>query len=173
MPTRMPEVRPKRARKTVEERFAEKQDRSGGPAACWPWLGFRNARGYGTFKIRSYRVEKAHRVAWEIANGRPIPDGMIARHLCHEPSCTNPRHVALGSTADNSRDMVEAGRSCRGERNGRARMTEAQALEVLARKRRRETTQAIADAMGLTVWSVQCVGRRSWRHLLAPSSEAA
>lgn len=90
----------------------------------------------------------AHRVAWEIANGRTQPSGLVVRHLCAgggNPACIEPAHLALGTTADNAQDAVRAGRSATGERNGaytrperkpwgeshpRVKLTAAQALEI-------------------------------------------
>ncbi len=54
------------------------------------------------------RNRRAHRVAYELAY-RPIPDGQIIRHMCHNPSCVNPEHLRIGTQTDNSRDMVKAG----------------------------------------------------------------
>lgn len=89
----------------VEVRFWEKVDKSGGPDACWPWLGAQTPKGYGMFDHRG-----AHRTAWKIANG-PIPDGKLVRHLvCDNPPCCNPRHLALGTDADNAADKVAHGR---------------------------------------------------------------
>jgi hypothetical protein len=44
-------------------------------------------------------------------------DGLVARHTCHNAPCVNVRHLIPGTPADNSRDMVEAGRSLIGDRN--------------------------------------------------------
>ena len=53
-------------------------------------------------------MRKAHRIAYESANG-PIPDGQQIRHMCHNPSCVNPEHLKAGTQTDNSRDMVAVG----------------------------------------------------------------
>ena len=77
---------------TIEERFWPKVDRSGGPDACWPWLARRDRQGYGAFAVVG-EAKRAHRVAWELANGRPFPADLVADHLCRNTWCVNPDHV--------------------------------------------------------------------------------
>ena len=70
---------------------------------CTPWMGARS-RGYGDFGKR-----KAHRVAWELANG-PIPAGLVVCHSCDNPPCVNPDHLWVGTMGDNIRDCISKGR---------------------------------------------------------------
>ena len=45
-------------------------------------------------------------------NRGPIdPPSLEIRHLCHNPSCVNPDHLATGSHAENMGDRVVANRS--------------------------------------------------------------
>ena len=100
-------------RQSIAERFWTKVDRSGGPDACWPWMGHRTRQGYGQVKILG-KSTPAHRVAWELTNG-PIPLGdhfgtTCACHRCDNPPCCNPAHLFLGTMADNVADRDAKGR---------------------------------------------------------------
>ena len=97
-------------------RFALAVDRRG-PEECWPWTRYACSRGYGQFgmtrdgKTRNYY---AHRVAYAIAYGAPVA-GAIVMHRCDNPSCVNPAHLSVGTSADNTADMIAKGR-CRSPR---------------------------------------------------------
>lgn len=39
-----------------------------------------------------------------------IPDGMVVRHKCDNPSCTNPDHLELGTRRQNVMDKIKRGR---------------------------------------------------------------
>lgn len=100
-------------RPSIEDRFWAKVDRRG-PDECWPWNGHRQTRrGYGrVFWYGNGRrfSGAAHRLSWEIANGRDWPVGLVARHSCDNPPCVNPAHITPGTVAENNRDIVERGR---------------------------------------------------------------
>lgn len=141
-------------------RFWAKVDRSGGPDACWPWLGARDRDGYGIFQLATRTTKKAHRVAFALANGRE-PDGDVL-HKCPGGGntwCCNPKHHAEGDDAENGRDSAASGRK-RGERNGRAILCDADvealrgdravglSFRALAAKYRIGKTQAFRIAKG-------------------------
>lgn len=86
---------------TPAERFAQYVDKSGD---CWEWSGGRQSKGYGHFWNGSKNV-RAHRFAWEQANRRPIPEGLICLHTCDNPPCVNPDHLMVGTYWMNTMDM--------------------------------------------------------------------
>jgi HNH endonuclease len=116
-----------RPRPTVAERIRRfTDDSTTDPDGCWPWLGTRS-KGYGMIMIggKSGRQRLAHRVVWELHAGQPVPAGMLVRHLCGNPWCVRPTHLAAGTTQDNSDDMIRHGRSVRGERHPKSKLTAA------------------------------------------------
>ena len=111
------------------ERFWSHVDKSSGPDNCWPWVAFRDKRGYGTTGWRGRRGLKAHRVAYEIHHG-PIEKGLLVIHSCDNPSCCNLAHLRLGTHRDNTRDKVARGRQARGSSNGWAKLHEADIVRI-------------------------------------------
>lgn len=91
-------------------RLHAKLDKSGGDNACWPFVGHRNAKGYG----KLWKGQYAHRVALEEKLGRPLAPKMLALHDCDNPPCCNGKHLREGTNDDNMNDRV-----LRGTRKGR------------------------------------------------------
>ncbi len=74
---------------------------------CWNWQGGRHWSGHGQTSWVGTKY-LAHRISYIIFNGL-IPNGLLVRHTCNNPSCINPKHLILGSHSDNSIDSVKAG----------------------------------------------------------------
>lgn len=110
------------ADRALAVRFWPRVDTSGGPGACWPWLGARNDNGYGSFYVDG-KKRGSHRVAFELANGVG-PKGLLVCHSCDTPACCNPAHLWLGTSRDNTQDCIRKGRFPSGDRNGIRRRPE-------------------------------------------------
>lgn len=62
----------------------------------WVWVGYVNAKGYGYFqRHRGDSPEPAHRVAWDLTGGDPVPKGYGLGVLCGLRSCVKPSHHAI------------------------------------------------------------------------------
>lgn len=107
--------------KTAAERFWEKVDKSSGDNGCWTWTASGDGR-YGTFYLNGKKV-KAHRVSWEMSNGRSFPEGKDACHTCDNPACVNPAHIWPGTKSENAMDAVRKGRVNTGNLQPRKKMT--------------------------------------------------
>lgn len=121
---------PERERPTLSERFHAGyliDDCSG----CWLWQKAIGGTGYGAIQLAAGVTGKAHRVSWELANG-PVPTGLNVLHECDTPRCVNPKHLFVGTVADNSNDMVSKGRSLVGAKNPNARLKEDDIQMILS-----------------------------------------
>jgi hypothetical protein len=121
--------------------------------------------GYGR-----YGQILAHRISYELAYGDIPADLPCVCHTCDNRRCVNPRHLFAGTIADNNADRVAKGREgvhvSYGERNGRAKLTEAQVREIRQRWDGGQPARVIANETGVNINNVYFVGRReTWRHV--------
>lgn len=129
------------------------------PDACWMWKG--GGGRYGDFKYAG-RTLQAHRVAYIMTFGSVAP-GVVIRHTCDTAGCCNPSHLMPGTHADNVQDRVTRKRSAVGKRNGRAKLTEKQAREILAST---ESPSALAVRFNVSKYTIYSLLQgKSWKHL--------
>lgn len=175
-----------RPRTPLADRFWPKVARRGANE-CWPWLGAKHPGGYGRLSLggRGSRMAPATHVAWTIATGTEVPDGMSICHRCDNPPCVNPGHLFLGTKGDNARDMISKGRgrqprlsgaahplvldssrAARGEAHGRSILTAAKVAEIRERYARGETITSLSlrfVAVRTTIRLI--VTRKTWKHV--------
>lgn len=112
---------------------------------------------------RDGKCLSAHRVAMELATGESLSPDVVVRHTCDNPRCVNPLHLTTGTHADNVRDRVIRRRGAIGEKAGRAKLTEAQAQDILDSV---DPPQRAAERNGVSIYTVRGIRqRRIWRHL--------
>ena len=140
---------------------------------CWPFTGARaggrDGKTYGYASRGHGRSTYAHRLMFCFANGidpDDLPREIVVRHQCDNPICCNPMHLLHGAQLENARDMVNRGRSLRGERATRVVLTEGQALEVFSRLEAGEMHKDIAALFGVSRAAISQIARgANWRWL--------
>lgn len=100
---------------------------------CWLWQGRRTWKGYGCIGSESNR---AHRIYFQRFVGS-IPSGMQVLHRCDVKHCVNPKHLYLGTHADNMKDA-----SNRGQLHSPARRAALLENMVFARAKSAEVRRA-------------------------------
>ena len=148
----------------VAERFWEKVDRSGGATACWKWMAADIGNGYGTFAETPYKRTLAHRMAWQLTHGKSAPVGMDLCHSCDNRQCVNPAHLFVGTRKDNIHDCIAKGRSAKGERHGRSRLTQDDVRWIREWRAAGWSPRLLAIACGVHQSHIShiCAGR-AWR----------
>ena len=139
-----------------------------GEDECWPWLGFKNEQGYGRVQINEWSYY-AHRVIFDLANpgviNRKAPKSYAETgfllHSCDNPACCNPKHLRVGTHAENTADKVAKNRQKRfpNDTGPRCKLTMEQARE--ARKLRLEgvSVRELAKRFGLSLPSMKTLIR--------------
>jgi hypothetical protein len=152
---------------SLEERFWARVNKHGpkqphAKTRCWVWTGQINRRrgGYGVFNGK--RVpEWAHRAAWRFRYG-PIPKGIMVLHECDHPPCV--RHLFLGTSADNMRDMIRKDRECRGARSRSVKLKDRDVVQVRALLRKGRTQRIIAGIFQVNQSTISDIANRiTWR----------
>jgi hypothetical protein len=104
---------------------------------CWPWHGPLNTKGYPRFNASGRRYT-ATRIVLALRLGRYLKPDERACHSCDNPPCCNPRHLFVGSQADNVADCVAKGRQrtppSRGANNSRAILDANRVREIRSLK---------------------------------------
>lgn len=99
-----------RLEQRIEKRISEfwNQTKLDTSTGCLEWQGYKyEITGYGRYSCNLVSsTQYTHRLAWIFTNG-DIPEDMNVLHRCDNPICVNPKHLYLGTKADNIRDREE------------------------------------------------------------------
>jgi hypothetical protein len=135
---------------------------------CWEWTAGKLKRGYGQFTAAYHHgySRLAHRFSYLISHGE-LSEELMVCHACDNPSCVNPKHLFLGTHADNMQDCVSKGRhyhaEFQGESHWKARLTESDIIAIRSDSR---TLSAIGRDYGCSKSHVGHIkNRRIWRHI--------
>lgn len=140
------------------DRFWSKIIKSADVDDCWNWQASTTEKGYGRIWWNG-KTRRAHRIAYELTYGN-IADDIEVLHTCDNPSCCNPRHLFIGSQADNMRDREQKNRAnhAANERHGRHKLTDEQVARlrrIYANRRVKYSTLAKLFRISIKqVWNI-------------------
>lgn len=148
---------------TPQERFWSRV-KKGLTTDCWEWQGaVDNNTHYGQLTYQQ-KHWLAHRLVWFWEFGR-MPQGVV-RHSCNNRICVNILHLSEGTHADNARDMVEADRQAKGEKNARAKLTEAQVVSIISFVKHGADRVELAEKFSVTLSQINRIASgESWKHI--------
>ena len=151
-----------------------------GTHECWEWAGRTNKGGYGEYDYESKHKELAHRFMYFSLHSWD-KSYLNVLHKCDNPRCCNPRHLFLGTRADNVADMVRKKRHSRGakhsqvcklktnrgEQAGKSKLAKADILSIRNRTANGETKISIAKSFPqvLPRQIFKIINRESWSWL--------
>lgn len=132
---------------------------------CWEWRGVKDKDGYGQVPFGYRKHTKAHRISWIIHNGS-IPDGLLVCHHCDNPSCTNPKHLFLGTKKDNDKDCRNKGRACVGSKQPKAKINEKDVLIIKKLIELNVSGYKIGIAFNISKSQISAIKNcKSWKHV--------
>lgn len=96
----------------------------------------------------------------------PCPEGYECRHLDGKPGHNDISNLKWGTRQENMNDRDAHGKTARGTRNGKSKLTHQAVLQVAGLIRKGWPHQVIADATGVTRHNVTSIAQGStWSHI--------
>jgi hypothetical protein len=155
--------------KTILKRFWSKVKKAD---ECWGWNACIDKYGYGQMTKGSPgpgNKTTAHRISWMIHYGQ-IPENLGVLHSCDNRSCTRPDHLFLGTSAQNSKDMVNKGRQASGEACALSKLKQSQVEEIIRlaviKNGRTLNRSFLMNKFGISQSTVHCITHNiTWKHI--------
>lgn len=135
--------------------------------ACWEWQGSLWESGYGiaSVVIDGISYQRAHRLAFYFATSHH-PGEQFVLHKCDNRRCVNPKHLFLGSHADNMADMDAKGRRAVGEAAGHDRLTTSEVIQIKTGLQQGKVQKHLAAEFAVSRSTINAIAKgRMWRHV--------
>jgi hypothetical protein len=139
-----------------------------GEDECWNWKGYKNDGGYGRTWIED-RGYYAHRVIFNLAYPNTITlsapkdsdEAGFLLHTCDNPSCCNPKHLFVGTHADNMADKVAKNRQAKfpSGKAPRCKLSMAQAREIRQLRKDGVSARDLAQRYEISLPSIKTLLR--------------
>lgn len=140
---------------------------------CWGWKGPIDQGGYPVMGCRrECGSDRGHRASWIIHKGL-IPKGMQICHACDNPTCTNPKHLWIGTLKQNNDDKIAKGRQAHnipphkpGSQNGASKLKEDQVLEIKKLIQSGRSCNSISKDFGVSKQTILRIKNGvNWKHI--------
>jgi hypothetical protein len=131
---------------------------------CWLWIGSLMPNGYGRFGFQR-KNWYAHRLMYLQCYGE-LPKGYEIAHapiICHNRACVNPDHLEAVSPKINTSHRLLDGTDQRGEKNGSAKLTIEQVLEI--RKSNKSQRSLAKEFSVCQVHIGRIINKKQWTHI--------
>ena len=139
-----------------------------GEDECWNWKGYKNGGRYGRTWIDD-RGYYAHRVIFNLAYPNTITlsapkdsdESGFLLHTCDNPSCCNPKHLFVGTHADNMADKVAKNRQAKfsSGKAPRCKLSMAQAREIRQLRKDGVSARDLAQRYEISLPSIKTLLR--------------
>jgi len=141
----------------MNKRFWNKVNRT---SSCWFWQGGKTGAGYGGYWSNG-RTIGSHRAIYEFLNGAP-GEGKVL-HICDNRHCVNPEHLFLGTSKQNSEDMVKKEQQSRGEDRPLAKLSETNIPNI---RNSKESNSVLAKQYAVSRTTIQDArSGKTWKHI--------
>lgn len=131
---------------------------------CWNWTKSL-IKGYARISgTRSKESPLTSRYVFKYLKGIDPKNKQVC-HTCDNPKCVNPDHLFLGTLIDNFKDMKNKGRSARGIKNTKAKLTEYEVKKILSLKGKLNQHEVgrLFNVCGSTISNIW--NKRTWKHI--------
>lgn len=131
---------------------------------CHIWTSDKTNGGYGRFFFKG-QARFAHRIAYMLYKGEI--NQLRVCHSCDNPSCVNPDHLFLGTSLDNTTDMMNKNRGNKafGEKSGNSKLSEADVIFIL-KNRDKIPTKAMSEMYNVSKTNIKDIKKRkTWKHI--------
>lgn len=127
---------------------------------CILWPFALDSDGYGQMNVAGVSMT-ASRAMCILAHGEPpFPEAQSA-HRCTNHACVTPNHLRWATVSDNHADKRAHGTMAEGERHGRAKLTEAEVIDLLTSS---APPKEAARNVGCSEANVRLIrDRKTWR----------
>ena len=122
--------------------------------------------GYAQIRVNG-KIYYHHRWIYSEYHKVKLKPTELVRHKCDNRACIEITHLELGTHKDNSKDMMDRGRSLRGSQRWNAKLTEEDVLKIRQlHKRTLLTMEDLAKKFNVSYHTVhKIIYRRSWKYI--------